>query len=334
MNKIGIGAIVGSLALMAMGLVACGKEGDVAGLAGTLNIDGSGTVFPIAAGMAEVFNESNSEANIAVGKAGTGGGMKIFAKGETDIANASRPIKSSEIEELGKAGIEFMEVPIAYDGICIVVHPSNDFASTITVEQLNKVWDKAQEGKSTKWSDIDPSWPGRVIKLYGPTSAHGTYEYFNEVVNGDGENVRPDYSQQAEYETLIKGVESEEDALGYVGFAYYDQNKEKLKVLSVTTESGTVTPSVDTIKDGTYVPFSRPLMMYVKKSSYDSNPVCKGYIEMVLSGEGSSVISQVGYVPLPDDMATLVKARIKSMTLGSVLSGASAGQSLADLLSK
>lgn len=350
MNKFKFGAVLGALSLLTICLVACtgckssstsgGSTGGSTGggstatnVSGTMNIDGSGTVYPVAAGLVEVFNESNPEANITVGKSGTGGGMSIFAKGETDIANASRPIKSDEIEELEAAGIEFIEVPIAYDGVCIVVHPDNDFASEITIDQLHRVWDAAREGEQTKWSDLDPSWPDRAIKLYGPTSAHGTYEYFNEVVNGEGDVVRQDYSQQSEYEPLITGVSNEPDALGYVGFAYYDKNKDKLKALTVKTDAGSVAPSKESIADGTYVPFSRPLMMYVKKSAYESNPVTKAYIDMIFTEDGSFVIDKVGYVPLPGDVADLVKARLSNLTTGSVLNGAESGASLTSLLS-
>lgn len=339
MNQFRFGTLIGAIALVAVGLIGCGSgsgtgSASSGGGTGALNIDGSGTVFPIAAGLTEIYGETHGQARITVGKSGTGGGMNIFAKGETDIATASRPIKQSEIDNLASAGIDFIEVPIAYDGICIVVHPSNDFANEITVEQLHRVWDKAREGEATKWSDLNPAWPARTIRLYGPTSAHGTYEYFNEVVNGDGENVRPDYSQQAEYETLITGVSSEPDALGYVGFAYYDQNKGKLKAVPVRTEAGAVSPSSETIADGSYTPFSRPLMIYVKVSSYDGNPVCKNYVDLIFTPQGSEVMQLVGYVPLPGSIADLVKARLENKVLGSVLVDAPANTALVDLLSR
>lgn len=300
-------------------------------VSGTMAIDGSGTVYPISAGLTEIFNEKNPDAKITVGKAGTGGGMKIFEKGETDISDASRPIKADEIDALGKAGIEFIELPISYDGICIVVNSKNDFVKDISKDQLHKIWDKTQQGVKTKWSDINPAWPAREIKLYGPTSAHGTYEYFNEEVNGKGDNVRQDYSQQAEYEGLIKGVESEPDALGYVGYAYYDGAKDRLKAVPVTTDKGTVAASFDTIADGSYA-FSRPLMMYVKKSSYESNPVTKAFLEMLYSPAGQDVIKQVGYVPLPADLLQMSHDRLTNGVTGSVLSSAPQGTPLKDLL--
>lgn len=305
-----------------------------AGVSGTLNIDGSGTVYPISAGLVEVFNSKNPDAKITVGKAGTGSGMKTFAKGEIEIADASRPIKAEEIKALDDAKIEFIELPIAYDGICIIVNKANDFVKDLTIEQLNRLWDPSRANEKTKWSDLNPAWPAREIKLYGPTDAHGTYEYFNEVVNGDGKKVRQDYSQQAEYDPLITGVAGDPDALGYIGFAYFEQNQDKLTAVPIKTNEGTVAASFESIADGTYKPFGRPLMMYVNKSKLESNPVVKSFLELVLSTEAHDVIKQVGYVPLPDATSELVKKRFADMKTGSVLSSAAAGSSLDQLLSK
>lgn len=334
--------------VMAMGLIGCNSstsdEGTTGGstgggasakLSGSIEIAGSSTVYPIAGAMTELFEGEQPDVKVTVASTGTGSGMEAFAKGELDIANASRPIKQSEIDALKEAGIEFFEVPVAYDGICIVVNHDNNAIDKITIEELNKVWDKSHEGTIPKWSDMNPAWPAEEIKLYGPTSVHGTYEYFNETVNGDGENVRQDYSQQAEYDTLISGIGSTPNSLGYVGYAYYAQNMDKVKAIPVVTASGqAVLPSVESIGDGSYAPFGRPLMMYVNKKSYDEKPQVKAFVDFLFSQGGKDAVGASGYVVLPDATLDLVKARLEAATVGSVLSGAAAGKSLDQLLSE
>lgn len=335
------------LSVLAAGLLSgCGAEapagggatgagaGSAAGgaLTGSLNVDGSGTVFPIGAAVAELLKADNPGVRITVGKSGTGAGMDKFARGETDITAASRPIKPEEIERLTAAGIEFLEVPVAYDGICIVVHPSNTWLTSITLEQLNKIWNKDSTVKL--WSDVDPSWPSEPIKLYGPTDAHGTYEFFNEVVNGDSDNVRADFSQQAEYDTLITGVANERNALAYVGFAYVEQNMNKLRVVPVDAGAGPKTPTAETILDGTYAPFSRPLFMYASKQAFDTNPVARAFIELLMGEQGPEAVRAAGYVPLATETMALVLERVNAGRTGSVFSGADATKSVKQILSE
>lgn len=297
-----------------------------------LDIDGSGTVYPIGAAFTEMFLGANPGVEITVGKAGTGAGMEKFEKGETMISNASRPIKDSEMEKLAAAGIEFIEVPIAYDGICIVVNPKNTWLKSITIEQLNKMWN--QDSKVKMWSDVDPTWPKEEIKLYGPTDAHGTYEYFNEVVNGKKDNVRSDYSQQAEYDTLITGVANEPNALGYVGYAYVEQNMDKLRIIPVDGGKGPITPSKDTIIDGTYAPFSRPLFMYVSKKAMDSSSLCKDFVMYCLGENAAAGVEAAQYIPFPTQTYGLIKARVEKGMTGSLFSKAEPGKTLDEVLAE
>ncbi len=332
--------IFGATVAASLLLIGCGASGGGSAAGGTstsgaaagtsvsgkLNIDGSNTVSPIATALVELYNAENKDVEISVGSAGTGAGMGKFEKGEIEIANASRPIKDSEIEKLAAAKIDFMEIPIAHDGICIVVNPQNEWLKDITIEQLNKIWNK--DSKVKMWSDVDPSWPAEPIQLYGPTDAHGTYEFFNEVVNGDKENVRPDYSQQAQYDTLITSVANEKNALGYVGFAFVEQNRDKLRVVPVNG----LEPTAETILDGSYKPFSRPLFMYVSAKAYTENPAAKSFVEFALGAKNAEAVQAAGYVPMSGENLAAVKARVDAGKTGSIFSTAAAGLSVSEVL--
>jgi phosphate transport system substrate-binding protein len=297
----------------------------------SLAIDGSGTVYPIGAAAAELFKEKNGEVNITVGKAGTGGGFKMFIKGETGISNASRPIKEDEVKSLEEAKIDFLEVPIALDGLCIIVNPKNQWLKSITVEQLNKIWNK--DSKVKMWSEVDPSWPAEEIKLYGPTDAHGSYEFFNEVVNGKKDNVRPDYSQNAEYDPLVQGVANEANALGYVGFAYFVQNSDKIRAVPIDAGKGAIEPTKETIVDGSYSPFGRPLFMYVNKAKMEESSLLKNFVAFMLSADGAAAVEAGDYLPLPADATEMIKARFEAGTTGSIFNKAEPGQSVTSILS-
>lgn len=327
--------------LMGSALIGCGPKGEettngASGssggssekVAGELNIEGSGTVFPIAAALTELFNGENPDVKVTVGKKGTGAGMEVFAKGESDVATASRPIKDKEIKALEDAGIEFIEMPIAYDGLCIVVSKENTWLKSINIEQLNKMWNADSQVK--KWNEIDPSWPDAPLNLYGPTDAHGTFEYFNETVNGDGANTRQDYSQQAEYDPLIAGVAGDVNALGYVGYAYVEQNLDKVRVVAVDGGAGPVEPNGETILNGSYAPFSRPLMLYISKGKMESNPALKAFVTFALGPNAPEAIRGSGYIPMPQETVDIVKAWVEGGNTGSKLSGAK-GATLNDL---
>ena len=273
-------------AAVVFGFTGCSERcADAKSLCGDVKVDGSGTVYPIVAGFGELVWDEHKRLRISVGASGTGAGFKKFIAGDIDISNASRPIKDKEIAALAEAGIGFVEIPIAFDGLTIIVNPKNDWVDTLTLAQLNKIWDK--DSKVSRWSDIDPSFPNAEINLYGPTSAHGTYEYFNEAVNGDSENTRQDYSQSAEYNALIQGVSSDKNALGYVGYAYVESNIDKIKVLGVDSGSGPIKPTKETIQSGTYSPLARPLLMYIRADALEK-PAVSAFMEFSLKNARAS----------------------------------------------
>lgn len=320
--------------VFSMMLVGCGSgapagssSGATGGtkITGSFDIDGSNTVYPISAALVEDFNRSGAEAKVTVGKAGTGAGMEKFAKGEIAIAAASRPIEADEMASLKEAGIEFIEVPIAFDGLCIVVSQRNTWLKSITVAQLNKMWDEKSTAK--RWSDIDPSWPADEFKLYGPTSAHGTYEYFNEVVNGDKRNTRQDYSQQAEYDGLVAGVGGDMNSLGYVGYAYVGSSAD-LRPVAVDGGNGPVEPTATTILDGSYRPLSRPLFMYVNKKMMEENAALKAFVEFMISEAAKTSVETAGYIPLSDTAYTAIREYVKAGITGTRMEGVKPGTPL------
>lgn len=324
-------------------LVGCGSGGDSAAsgssapstpapsgarVTGSFDIDGSNTVYPISAALVEDFNRTVGDAKVTVGKAGTGAGMEKFAKGEIAIAAASRPIKEDEIAALKEAGIEFIEIPIAFDGLCIVVSQKNTWLKSITVAELNKMWDEKSTAKT--WREINPSWPNEPFKLYGPTSAHGTYEYFNEVINGDKKNTRQDYSQQAEYDGLVAGVGGDMNSLGYVGYAYAKTATE-LRSVAVDGGNGPVEPTDTTILDGSYQPLSRPLLMYVNKKMMEENAAIRAFVEFMISDAAKESVKTAEYIPLTDAAYTAIREYVKTGTAGSRMQGTKPGTPLEQL---
>lgn len=330
MKHFTLAACAGLLALSGLILTGCRPSAGSAEGAAKLNIDGSGTVYPISAAFAELFQFEHQNAQITVGKSGTGAGMEKFAKGEIDLAGASRPIKENEVEKVKAAGNDFIEIPIAYDGICLIVHPSNTWVKSITIQQLNQIW--KEDSKVKLWSDIDPSWPKEAIKLYGPTDAHGTYEYFNETVNGDKDNVRADYSQQAEHDPLIQGVANEKYALGYVGFAYAEQNADKLRILPVDGGTGPVEPTAETIRSGSYAPLSRPLFMYISTNALEKNPAVVDFVNFIVSDSAVQAVEAAQFVPFPPETYQAVRAHFESRATGSLFNQPHAGKTVVQVL--
>lgn len=264
----------------------------LASLKGSIKIDGSSTVFPIAEAAAEEFGlQTNGGVQVTVGESGTGGGFKKFCAGETDISNASRPIKEEEIELCKANGIEYIEIPVGYDGLSVVVNPQNTWASDLTVEELKKIWNK--DSKITSWKDVKAGFPDKPLKLYGPGTDSGTFDFFTKEINGEEGNSRADYQASEDDQSLVTGVAGDEGALGYFGFAYYKNNSDKLRVLKVNG----IEPNHDTIKDGTYAPLARPEFMYVALKSAD-RPEVKAFIEFVMGDQGAGLVEQVGYVSL------------------------------------
>jgi phosphate transport system substrate-binding protein len=262
-------------------------------LSGNVAMDGSSTVFPISEAVGEEFNKINPGVNITIGTSGTGGGMEKLLRGEIDIANASRAIKDEEKAAAEKNGINYKELTIAYDGITVVVNPQNDWAKDITVKELKMIWEP--NSKVKRWSDIRSEWPNEEIKLYGPGSESGTFEYFTEAIVGEAGAIRTDYTASEDDNVLVQGVAGDKNAMGFFGYAYYFENQNKLKEVAVNG----VAPTQETIQDGTYKPLSRPLFLYVNEKSFNDKPEVKSFIEFYL-GEGRAIVPEVGYVAIPD----------------------------------
>ena len=281
----------------------------------------------------------NSNVRVTVGVSGTGGGFKKFCAGETDISNASRPIKQSEIDLCAQNGIEFIEVPVAYDGLSVVLNPANDWAVCLTAEELGKMWEPAAEGKITKWNQVRPDFPDQDLVLFAPGTDSGTYDYFveatvAEVAGDDVKGTRGDGTFSEDDNVLVQGVEANTNSLGFFGFAYYEENKDKLKVASIKNSNGDcVEPSTASIEDGSYNPLSRPIFVYVSKKAYEEKPQVKAFMEYQADAANGLIISETGYIPLPDEINAKVQARLESMTTGTIYAGGSSvGVKLAEKL--
>lgn len=268
-------------------------ESGSAQLTGNVVGDGSSTVSPITEALVEEYAAVQKDVRVAVGVSGTGGGFEKFINGETDFSNASRPIKDTEVEKLKAAGIDYTEFELAYDGLSVVVHPDNTWAKDLTVEQLQQIW--VEDGTKKKWSDIDASWPAEEIVFYSPGSDSGTYDYFDEVIL-DGEDIVKDAMLSEDDNVLVQGVTGDVNAIGYFGYAYYLENKDKLQVVAVNG----VEPTNATIESGDYSPLSRPLFIYVKNSAVKDSEATYDFIKFTLENAGE-MAEVVGYVGLPAD---------------------------------
>lgn len=288
-------SVAGAVALVAATLGLTISE--VRSQSGLVSIDGSSTVYPITEGIAEEFqNEYRGQYRVTVGVSGSGGGFEKFCRGETDISNASRPIKESEKRRCAGNGIEFIEMSVAFDGITVVVNPENNWADNMKVEELETIWEPAAQGSITRWSDVRSSWPNEDLVLYGPGADSGTFDYFTEVMVGEEGASRGDYTASEDDNVLVQGVVSERNALGYFGYAYYVENKDRLKAVGIDNGNGPVKPSQQTIESGEYAPLSRPLFIYVKRSAL-SKPAVADFMESYMR-EAPSIVEEVGYVPL------------------------------------
>jgi len=286
--------------------------------ASTIKIDGSSTVFPITEAVAEDFQAANRGVNVTVGISGTGGGFEKFCNGETDISDASRPIKQAEIDKCKAANIEFIELPIAYDALTVVVNPRNTWASTLTTAELKTMWEPAAQGKITKWNQIRSSFPDAPLKLFGPGTASGTFDYFTEAIVGKAKDSRADYTASEDDNVLVQGVSRDVNALGYFGFAYYTENQQRLKAVGIDSGSGAVMPSAAHVEDGTYKPLSRPLFIYVKKASA-ARPEVKNFVNFYL--KNTDLITKVGYIKLPAGAYTMAQSNFDALKVGSVFAG-------------
>lgn len=288
---------------------------------GKIKIDGSSSVYPITEAVAEEYRKDHSDIRITVGVSGTGGGFKKFARGETDISNASRPISKSEIEACRKNNINFIEIPVAYDGLAVVVSPTNDFVDYLTVAELKKIWEPAAQGKINSWKQVRASFPDVPLRLYGAGTSSGTYDYFTEAIVGKAKSSRGDYTASEDDNVLVQGVSSDKGALGYFGLAYYTENKNKLKLIGVDNGNGPVYPSDTTVNDGRYAPLSRPEFIYVNSKSA-SNQVIKDFIHFYINS-AAELVKEVGYVPLSPEVYQLAYQRVMNNKQGSMFEKAS-----------
>ena len=263
-----------------------------------VKVDGSSTVYPVTEAVAEEFQKMKKNAvKVTVGISGTGGGFKKFCRGETDVSNASRPILKKEMEDCAKAGIKYVELPIAFDALTVVVNPKNSFLKQITVAELKMMWEPGAQGKITKWNQINPAWPDAPLKLFGPGADSGTFDYFTEAVNGKSKSSRGDFTASEDDNVLVQGVSRDVNALGFFGFAYYDENKSKLKAVPIVNPKGkAVTPSIDAVMAGEYEPLARPIFIYVSAKAMD-RPEVKEFVTFYLK-EGGKLAKEVKYVPL------------------------------------
>jgi phosphate transport system substrate-binding protein len=305
-----------SLVLAACGGSAGGGEGGGGQVSGTISIEGSSTVQPITQAAAELFREEYPDAKIEVGGAGTSDGFEAFCQGDTQISDASRPIDvAEEVPVCEENGVEYIEIPVAYDGISVVVNKQNDWATDVTSDELKTMWEPAAEDKITQWSQVRSDWPDRELSLYGPGTESGTYEFFNEVIVGNEEEVnRSDYEASEDDNVLVQGVSGDENALGYFGFSYYENNRDKLKVLAVDG----VKPTEDSIRSGDYL-LSRPLFIYVSTDALKNNKAVKPFVDFYLSEQNLDRLVQAAkYVTLPSSLAQESRAQYEDRTTGTV----------------
>lgn len=285
-----------------------------------IKIDGSSTVFPISETLAGDFQRGQKEIQVQVTFSGTGGGFKKFCAGETDINDASRPILTEEMQACKKAGIRYIELPIAYDALTVVVNPKNDWAKDITVEELKKMWEPAAEGKITSWKQVRDSWPDKPLTLYGAGKESGTFDYFTEAIVGQTKASRNDYTASEDDTDLVQGVSKDPNALGYFGYAYYEAGRNQLKPLPVNNGKGPVIPSAETLKNAQYQPLSRPLFIYVNAEAVKTRPEVQEFVDYYLQNAERWVVA-TGYVPLPDEGYKVVISRFQQRKEGTVFAG-------------
>ncbi|NDI36331.1 PstS family phosphate ABC transporter substrate-binding protein [Chengkuizengella sediminis] len=312
------GSIILAAFVLLFSLAACGSESEetsetsateganeqeetTKALSGEINLDGSSTVFPISQAVAEEFMAIHDDVNVTVNLSGSSNGFKALIAGEIQITDASRQIKDKEVDALKEAGQEAVEMPVAFDGITVVINPENDWATEMTVDELKQIWEV--DSTVTKWSDVNPEWPNEPIKLYGPGPASGTFEYFTGAINGTKNESNKNYTPSEDDNVLVTGVSGDKYAMGYFGFSYYIENQNKLTAVSIKVDesAAAVAPSVDTIKDGTYKPLSRPIYIYPVKSVLEQ-PEIQEFIKFYMSEEGQALAEEVGYVALPAEM--------------------------------
>ncbi|MBU4472773.1 MAG: PstS family phosphate ABC transporter substrate-binding protein [Candidatus Omnitrophica bacterium] len=302
-----------------------------------IKIDGSSTVFPITEAVAEEFQKQHSGIKVMVGISGTGGGFKRFGRGEIDISDASRPIKPKEVELCKENNIGYIELPVAYDGLAVVVNPKNTWVDYLTVKELKKLWEPSSQRVITKWSQIREGFPDKEIRLYGAGTDSGTFDYFTEAICGKTGASRGDYTASEDDNALVEGVASDTHALGYFGLAYYEQNKDKLKIVPIddgndANGKGPIEPTSQSVTDATYQPLARPIFIYISTQAAKKEEVQK-FVEFYLKN-APELVAEVGYIPLPKEAYAAALERFNKRITGSVFGGKGAkmGVKMADLL--
>jgi len=301
----------------------------------SIKIDGSSTVFPIAEAVAEEFQiQKRGKVRVTVGVSGTGGGFKKFCRGETDMSNASRPISVEEMEACRKAGVKYMEIPVAFDALTVVINPANNWVKdgVMTIADLKKMWEPAAQGRISNWKQVRAEWPAERLMLFGPGADSGTFDYFTEAVMGKAKSSRGDFTASEDDNTLVQGVENNKTALGYFGFAYYAAHKDKMTAVKIDGGKGPVAPSIENVINGTYSPLSRPLFIYVREASA-KRPEVREFVQFIMT-QGADLVTEVGYVPLPKNAYQLAWKHFNDGKLGTVFGGhAKVGITIDELLS-
>jgi phosphate transport system substrate-binding protein len=299
-----------------------------------VQIDGSSTVFPVTEAVAEEFQKAKKgKIKVTVGISGTGGGFKKFCRGETDIQDASRPILKQEMEACKGSGVEYIELPIAFDALTVIVNPKNNWSPSMTVAELKKIWEPAAQGKITNWNQVRDKWPNAPLKLFGAGADSGTFDYFTEAITGKAKSSRGDFTASEDDNVLVQGVANDINALGFFGFAYYAENTKKLKAVAVDNGKGGVAPSEKTVLDGSYQPLSRPIYIYVSKKAL-AKPEVREFAEFYLQ-HAPKLVKEVKYVPLPEKVYTVGASRLKSGKVGTAFGGhADVGVTIDDLVKR
>ncbi|MDH5610326.1 MAG: PstS family phosphate ABC transporter substrate-binding protein [Cyclobacteriaceae bacterium] len=295
-----------SLAGLVFIVAACGKSGNntsATTLEGEVKIDGSSTVYPITEAVAEEYRTEQPKVKVTVGVSGTGGGFKKFSRGETDINDASRPIKGGEAEACQTNGIDYVELTVAYDGLAVLVSTENYWVDYFTVAELKKIWEPAAQGQITRWNQIRAEWPDAEFHLYGPGVASGTYDFFTEVIVGESGSSRGDYTASEDDNVLVQGIAGDKNSIGFFGLAYYEENKEKLKLVGVDNGDGkAVIPTLETVKTGEYAPLSRPIFIYVSNVAAQ-RPEVLSFVNFYMAN-AAALVTDIGYIPLPEEEYT------------------------------
>ena len=309
------GAAFFSATVFSVFIGACGAE--------TTDIDGSSTVFPITEAMVEDWGKSiGGSARLVIGISGTGGGFKKFCNGETDINDASRPIKASEEEKCAEAGVEFIELPVALDGLTVGVNPENDFVQCLTIDDLHTMWRPEAEGEIDRWNQVRPEWPDLKLRLYGPGADSGSFDYFTEVVNGEAQASRGDFTSSERDNVLVQGIAGDRSSLGYFGYSFFVENQDILKMVAIDSGDGCVFATDETINNGAYSPLSRPLFIYVSKDAWEQQQV-KDFVGYYVSYDRAALLKELGFVPFPKAVHDLVLDRFKRGLTGTIFGGES-----------